>query len=186
MSITHANLIAKRKRYFGDTVDLTVLTAALAPQADPLALDVARSAYSTQLALATAPASSPAPDPSVAHATVGDVTAAVAAEAAIRKAPALTTKTADYTLALADAGTVLEMNSASAHVITVPTNAAVAFPIGSLITLSRLGAGSVTITPAGGVTVRSAAGALAISAQYAGAVLRKRAADEWVLTGSLS
>lgn len=87
-----------------------------------------------------------------------------------------------YTLALADAGTVVEFTSASAVTLTVPANAAVAFPTGTVIEVYVDGAGGVTVAGDTGVTVRNA-GALA---QYATASLRKRATDEWVLTGDVT
>jgi|688.fasta_scaffold166796_3 hypothetical protein len=90
-----------------------------------------------------------------------------------------TAQTADYTLALADLGRVVAFNSASARTLTVPTNASIAFPIGSVIYVYNLGAGAVTIAGSG-VTLRNAATTLA---QYKEASLRKRDTDEWVVTG---
>lgn len=96
-----------------------------------------------------------------------------------------TTQTAAYTFALADAGTLVEVNSASAVTLTVPANATVAFPIGTSIGIRQYGAGQVTIAPATGVTIRSRGDAFKTAGQYAEAVLTKRAADEWILTGDL-
>lgn len=97
-----------------------------------------------------------------------------------------TTKTSSYTLALADANAVVEMNSASATVVTVPENVTEAFPIGTVIEIFRLGAGTVTVSPAGGVTIRSAGSLNQLRVQYSSASLRKRATDEWVLSGDLA
>lgn len=97
----------------------------------------------------------------------------------------LNTQTGDYTLALADAGAVVEINSASAQVVTVPPNGTVAFPTGTVIEISRLGTGSATLAAGVGVTIRSAGSLLAIGAQYGSAGLRKRDTNEWVLTGDL-
>lgn len=97
------------------------------------------------------------------------------------------TKTTSYTLVLADAGTVIEMNSASATNLTVPPNSSVAFPVGTVIEAGRLGAGSVTLVAGGGVTIRVPTGAsLILRAQYSTVGLRKRAADEWVASGDLA
>jgi hypothetical protein len=87
------------------------------------------------------------------------------------------TLTASHILEFSDAGKVIEMNSASATTVTVPTNASVAFPIGTVLRIYRMGAGTVTPTAAGGVTIRNVA---AIAAQYGTVTLRKRATDEWV------
>ena len=96
-----------------------------------------------------------------------------------------TAKTAAYTLGLADAETVVEVNSASAATVTVPSNSSVAFPVGSIIEVYQQGVGSVTIAAGPGVTVRSRSGGLALAGIYAVARLRKRATDEWVLAGDL-
>jgi hypothetical protein len=57
-----------------------------------------------------------------------------------------TSKSADYTLTLADAGThILHPSSdATTRTFTIPANASVAYPIGSVITFINAG-GSVTI-----------------------------------------
>lgn len=88
-----------------------------------------------------------------------------------------------YTLALADQGKVVELTAATAVALTVPTNASVAFPVGTTIGLLQYGAGQVTVAGAGGVTLRSSGGRLKTAAQYSAVWLRKRATDEWVVTG---
>lgn len=93
-----------------------------------------------------------------------------------------TTQTDNYILALGDKGTVVEMNKATAVNLTVPDNATVAFPLGTIIEIHQYGAGQVTVVAAGGVTIRSPLG-LKLSAQYATASLRKRATNEWILSG---
>ena len=90
-----------------------------------------------------------------------------------------------YQLVLSDAGKVIELNKATALNLTVPTDATVAFPIGTVIELWQQGAGQVTVVAAGGVTIRSTEGKLKLYGQYVSASLRKRAANEWVLTGDL-
>ena len=93
-----------------------------------------------------------------------------------------------YTLALTDAGKVVELNAATAVALKVPTNAVAAFPVGACVELWQQGAGQVTVsavTP-GTTTVRSPAGKVAIAAQYGSATLRKRATDEWCLEGNLA
>lgn len=92
-------------------------------------------------------------------------------------------QTGDYTLQLSDAGKVIEVNSASPQTVTVPPNSSVAFPVGSVVELYAMGAGTVTVAAGSGVTVRNAG---ALAAQYATASLRKRATDEWVLSGELA
>lgn len=93
------------------------------------------------------------------------------------------TVTDNYTLALSDAGKVVEMNAATAKTVTVPTNASAAFAVGTIIEIYAMGAGTVSIVGDGGVTVRNAGD---LAEQYATASLRKRDTDEWVLTGALA
>lgn len=95
------------------------------------------------------------------------------------------TKTASYTLALADSGTIIEMNVSAANALTVPPNSAVPFPIGTVIGVEQIGVGQTTITPGSGVTLRSAHG-LKLTGQYSVCSLRKRGTDEWVVAGDLS
>ena len=87
--------------------------------------------------------------------------------------------TANYTLALTDVAKVVAFNSASNLTLTVPANASVAFPIGTVINVYRAGTGTVTIAGASGVTVRNAG---TIPSQFGERSLRKRDTNEWVLT----
>ena len=90
-----------------------------------------------------------------------------------------------YTLALTDVAKVVTLTNGSAITLTVPTNATVAFPIGTQILLYQGGAGNVTITPASGVTIRSDGSKLKLNAQSAVAGLLKLGTDEWVAFGNL-
>ena len=95
-------------------------------------------------------------------------------------------KTASYTLVLADANKLIEVNNASANTLGVPLNSTDAFPIGTQILVAQQGAGQTTITPVSGVTLRSSGGKLKIAAQYGVATLIKRATDEWYVAGDLT
>jgi len=80
---------------------------------------------------------------------------------------------------------MLEVNASAAATITIPTDAAVAFPVGTEIEVSQEGAGEVTITPAGGVTLNSFENKRKIDGRYSVVVLKKRAANDWRLAGTL-
>ena len=102
-----------------------------------------------------------------------------------------TANTADYTAVLADQYQVLEiMNKATAIAFKIPTNASVAFPVGTAITVLNIGAGTCTIsavTP--GTTTILSAGATAASptlAQYKSAVCIKTATDTWYVVGAVA
>lgn len=97
-----------------------------------------------------------------------------------------TSKAAAYTLALADAGTVVEVTAAT---VTVPADAAVAFPVGAIVEVYQATPATVTVAAASGVTLKSPVeqtGPRSLAGAYATAVLRKRAANEWVLSGELA
>ena len=99
--------------------------------------------------------------------------------------------TADYTAVLDDAyQTLVPMNKATAIAFKIPTNASVAFPVGTVITVLNKGVGSCTIsavTP--GTTTILSAGATAASptlAQYKTAACIKTATDAWYVVGAIA
>jgi hypothetical protein len=94
-------------------------------------------------------------------------------------------KTAAYTLALSDRNRLIRVNSSSNLTVTVPTNATVAFAVGSKVDLWRQGTGNVTVAGASGVTLRSADNAVTLADRYSGATLMKIGTDEWLLVGDL-
>jgi hypothetical protein len=99
--------------------------------------------------------------------------------------------TNDYTAVLDDQYQVLvPMNKATAVAFKIPTNAAVAYPIGTAITVLNKGLGAVTIsavTP-GTTTVLSsgATPAAPTLAQYKTAVCIKTATDTWYIAGGIA
>jgi hypothetical protein len=102
-----------------------------------------------------------------------------------------TFNTADYTAVLADAYQVLQvMNKATAIAYKIPTDASVAFPVGTALTILNVGAGTCTIsaTTSGTTTILSS-GAVPASptlAQYKSAVAIKTAANQWYVVGAVS
>jgi len=90
-----------------------------------------------------------------------------------------------YTAVLADDGKLVTCDNGSAITFTIPTNASVAFGIGTQINIMQLGAGQVTISGAG-VTFRSEGSKLKTKGQYAVATCCKIATDTWVVVGNLS
>lgn len=98
----------------------------------------------------------------------------------------LNKESASYTLLLTDAHNYVEMEVSSANILTIPTNATVAFPIGTEIRVTQLGTGQTTITPAAGVTLRSISGKDKTTGQYSVATLFKRGLNEWYLFGDIT
>ena len=91
-------------------------------------------------------------------------------------------QTASYTLALSDAGKVIEMNSAANTTVTVPPNSSVAFAVGTFIEVCQIGLGQTNVVAGAGVTFDAPLGT-ATYARYSTVRLRQRAIDEWVISG---
>jgi hypothetical protein len=88
-----------------------------------------------------------------------------------------------YTLVLTDSAKFVTLSNASAITLTIPTNASVAFPIGTQVNIVQLGAGQVTVGGAG-VTLRSQGTKLKLNGIYSAGTLVKINTDEWVLVGN--
>lgn len=95
-----------------------------------------------------------------------------------------------YTFVLADASKFVTCSNAAAVAVSIPTNASVAFPTGTIINVQQIGAGQVTIaalTP-GTTTVTSAAATAAspkTRAQYSAVTCIKTGTDTWTVVGDL-
>ena len=95
-------------------------------------------------------------------------------------------KTASYTLSsLTERDDLIEMGSASAMTVTIPTDATLNFPIGTSIDILQTSTGQVTIAGAGGVTVNATPG-LKLRTTWSSCTLFKRAANTWVVYGDLT
>jgi hypothetical protein len=102
-----------------------------------------------------------------------------------------TANTSDYTAVSADQYQVLElMNKATAIAFKIPTNASVAFPIGTVITVLNIGVGVCTISAVtSGTTTVLSAGAVAAAptlAQYKSAACIKTGTDTWYVVGGIA
>ena len=95
-------------------------------------------------------------------------------------------KTDSYTLsALTERDNVIEMGKATAQTLTIPTNATVAYPVGTSIDVLQVGSGQITIAGDTGVTVNATPG-LKLRTQWSSATLFKRAENSWVVYGDLA
>ncbi len=90
-----------------------------------------------------------------------------------------------YTLTLSDTNKFITFSNSSASTVTIPTNANVAFPIGTSLKFAQIGSGQLTVVGASGVSVVADPG-LKIAARYGGAELIKLATNSWLLVGRLS
>ena len=104
----------------------------------------------------------------------------------------LNAQTATYTSVLADADQKLvTMSVASANNFQIPTNASVAYPVGSVLNVIQIGAGQTTIQAVtSGTTTISSTGATAtapkLRAQYSAASCIKVATDTWYVVGDIA
>ena len=102
-----------------------------------------------------------------------------------------TAKTVDYTAASGDEyQQLIPMNKATAVAFKIPTDASVAFAVGTAITVLSIGAGAVTIsaTTSATTTILSA-GTVAAQptlAQYKSAACIKTAANAWYVVGAIA
>ncbi|HEY2480645.1 MAG TPA: hypothetical protein VGI30_00415, partial [Caulobacteraceae bacterium] len=89
-------------------------------------------------------------------------------------------------LLITDAGKTILQTTASAYTWTIPLNAAVAFPIGTVIAFIDTGSASVTIAPASGVTLNLAGAGTTgdrTLAQWGVATATKVGTDAWIIGG---
>ena len=94
-------------------------------------------------------------------------------------------KTANYTLsALTERDSLIEVDSTDPVTITIPTNSAVEFPIGTSLDILGVNTGLITIAGDTGVTVNATPG-LKLRNQWSTCTLLKRATNSWVVYGDL-
>ena len=98
---------------------------------------------------------------------------------------------ADYTAVLTDQyQTLVPMNKATAIAFKIPTNASVAFPVGTVITVLNKGAGVCTISAvSSGTTTVLSAGATAAQptlSQYKSCALIKLNSELWYVVGGIA
>lgn len=104
----------------------------------------------------------------------------------------LNAQTASYTIVLSDADQkLITMNVASANDFSIPTNASVAFAIGTIINVIQIGAGQTTIKAvSSGTTTIASTGATSaqpkLRAQYSAASCIKVGTDSWYIVGDIA
>jgi hypothetical protein len=100
-------------------------------------------------------------------------------------------ETASYTAVLANNGQVVTMNVGSANTFSIPTNASVAFPIGTQINVLQIGTGQTTIqaVTSGTTSILSTGGTAAqpkLRVRYSAATCLKAGTDLWYVFGDIS
>jgi len=95
------------------------------------------------------------------------------------------TKTSNYTLSsLGERDSLIEIDSTGPVTVTIPTNSAVAFPIGTTLDILVVNTGDANIAGDSGVTVNATPG-LKLRARWSSCTLLKRGENSWVVYGDL-
>lgn len=129
--------------------------------------------------------------PLTGGASSGDITLSFD-YAAGSKITALNAQTANYTTVLTDADQkLITVSSTSALEISIPTDANVNYPVGSIINVIRINTGDVTIKAVtSGTTTIASTGATSaqpkLRAQFSAASCIKVAANSWYCVGDIS
>ncbi|GAG23955.1 unnamed protein product, partial [marine sediment metagenome] len=90
-----------------------------------------------------------------------------------------------YGAVLTDSQEMITMNNASPNTVTIPANASVAYPIGTMLNFQQLGAGATTIAITTDTLNVNASLTLVLNGQYAVATAMKMTATTWTLFGNL-
>jgi hypothetical protein len=95
-----------------------------------------------------------------------------------------------YTFVAADQNNVfVTLSNASAIAATIPTNATVAFPVGTVLNFAQIGAGQVTVSGASGVTLTSVGATAATPktrVQYSAGSAVQTSANNWLVFGDIA
>lgn len=97
-----------------------------------------------------------------------------------------TSTATSITPGLSDANGLLIASAATAITVLIPTNATVAFPIGTQIMFEQGSTGQVRFSGATGVTLNSYGNAYNLVGQYATAFVTLTSSNRWVLDGNLT
>jgi hypothetical protein len=88
-------------------------------------------------------------------------------------------KTGSYTLALSDANTIVPFTASTASTVTIPTNANVAFPAGTVIYIENYFSAPITLAAQSGVNLYGERVSLPITAVI---MLLKQATNTWIVS----
>jgi hypothetical protein len=94
-----------------------------------------------------------------------------------------------YTAALSDSvNTLVTTSNTSAITITIPPNSSVPFPVGSVLNITQLGTGQITVVGGAGVTVVSTGATTSqpkTRARYSGLSAIETSNDNWLILGDV-
>lgn len=124
-------------------------------------------------------------------AATGDILTAAMFNGLVTFQETFTEQTDDYTAVLADAyQKVIFMDKSSSVAVKIPTNASVAFPVGTVLNVLNKGSGTVTISAVtSGTTTVVSGGAVSASPTLGTAKMAaciKVATDTWYVVGAIA
>ncbi len=94
--------------------------------------------------------------------------------------------TGAHTILTTDAGKVIEFNTgATPATLTIPAGLSTAFPIDGVCEFFQMGTGPIDVDGSA-VTLRAPDSATGLDGQYRSGYLRRRATNDWVLSGAVS
>lgn len=100
--------------------------------------------------------------------------------------PVVSITATNFNLVVTDNLTFFVMDSVPSQTITIPANAAEAFPIGAEMAFIREGIGIVAFIVSGAAVLHSRDGLNIINTRYSAVSLKKIDTDEWRLIGDLT
>ena len=95
-------------------------------------------------------------------------------------------QTVSYQAVRTDANNVVTMDVVGANNFTIPDNATVPFPIGTILEVIQLGAGQTTLNPLNGSVTINTPSSLTARAQYSTVTVTKIDTDTWIAGGDLT
>lgn len=90
-----------------------------------------------------------------------------------------------YVPVISDAEIMITMDNAASNIVTIPANASVAYPVGTKLNFSQIGAGQTTIAITTDTLNVESSLSLKLTGQYAVATAWKRTSTTWILFGNL-
>jgi hypothetical protein len=99
--------------------------------------------------------------------------------------------TTSYTFVLTDANNLVTLNNAAAVSLNIPTDASVAFPLGTVINFQQIGAGQVTVSAvSSGTTTVTSSGTTSAAprtrTRYSAGSCIKTAVNTWTVVGDIA
>lgn len=118
--------------------------------------------------------------------SAGSIASLALADAAAPKLVTINAQTGTtYTFVLADASKLITSSNSSTQLFTIPTNASVAYPVGTVFVVQQIGTGILSVKGDTGVTLNGVSGGTGAFTQWASASFIKTATNTWLGMGGI-